>query len=188
MTADRNASPDGRPASMGTEPMLRAGANRQAAIGRDGVWGSEEAGDDAASWQPLTRAQAQALRSAQPQLSPWRVVRVQVMVGFGVALLAALLTQQAFYGWSALYGAAAVVVPAALMARGMTSRLSSMSPVASAVSFMFWEMVKIGVSVALLVLAPKLVQPLSWPALLAGLVVCMKVYWIALSWRGRSKR
>jgi hypothetical protein len=37
--------------------------------------------------------------------------------------------------------------------------LSSMSPGASAVSFMLWEMVKIGVSVAMLMLAPRLVQP-----------------------------
>ena len=90
-------------------------------------------------------------------------------------------------GWSALYGAATVVVPGALMARGMTSQLSSRSPGASAVSFMVWEMVKIGVSVAMLMLAPKLVQPLSWPALLVGLVLCMKVYWLALLWRGRPK-
>ena len=87
--------------------------------------------------------------------------------------------------WSMLYGAATVVVPGALMARGMTSRLSGMSPGTSAVSFMLWEMVKIAVSVAMLMLAPKLVQPLSWPALLAGLVLCMKVYWVALLWRGR---
>jgi ATP synthase protein I len=38
----------------------------------------------------------------------------------------------------------------------------------------------------MLALAPKLVQPLSWPALLVGLVLCMKVYWLALSWRGRK--
>jgi ATP synthase protein I len=50
---------------------------------------------------------------------------------------------------------------------------------------MLWEMVKIAVSVAMLWLAPTIVQPLSWPALLAGLVLCMKVYWIALLWRGR---
>jgi ATP synthase protein I len=37
------------------------------------------------------------------------------------------------------------------------------------------------------VLAPKLVQPLSWPALLVSLVVCMKVYWVALLWRGHKK-
>jgi ATP synthase protein I len=78
-----------------------------------------------------------------------------------------------------------VVVPGAPMARGMSSRLSSVSPGVSAVSFMLWEMVKIGVAVGMLMLAPRLVQPLSWPALLAGLVVCMKVYWVALLWRGR---
>jgi ATP synthase protein I len=102
-----------------------------------------------------------------------------------VALLAVLLTHQASVGWSVLYGAATVVLPAALMARGMTSALSRLNVGTSAFSFMLWEMVKIGVSVAMLALAPKLVQPLSWPALLVGLVLCMKVYWLALLWRGR---
>jgi ATP synthase protein I len=102
------------------------------------------------------------------------------------ALLAGLLTQRQEVAWSVLYGAATVVVPGALMARGMTSRLSSVSPAASAVSFMLWEMVKIAVSIAMLALAPKLVQPLVWPALLAGLVLGMKVYWVALLWRGRT--
>jgi ATP synthase protein I len=71
------------------------------------------------------------------------------------------------------------------MARGMTSRFSSMSPGNSAVSFMLWEVVKIGVSVVMLMLAPQILQPLSWPALLVTLVVCIKVYWFALLWRGR---
>ena len=91
------------------------------------------------------------------------------------------------WAWSLLYGAATGVVPGALMARGMTSRLSSMSPGGSAASFMLWEMVKIAVSIAMLMLAPRLVQPLSWPALLAGLVLCMKVYWLALLWRSPKK-
>jgi ATP synthase protein I len=134
----------------------------------------------------LTREQAQALRAADPPLSPWRVVGVQAAVGVAVALLALLLTGRQEVGWSALYGAATVVVPGALMARGMTSRLSSMNAGASAVSFMLWEAVKIAVSVAMLMLAPKLVQSLSWPALLVALVLCMKVYWLALLWRGRS--
>jgi len=85
-----------------------------------------------------------------------------------------------------LYGAGSVVLPGALMARGMTSQLSSMAPGVSAVSFMLWEFAKIGVSVAMLVLAPKLVSQLSWPALLVALMVCIKVYWVALSWRGRK--
>jgi ATP synthase protein I len=60
------------------------------------------------------------------------------------------------------------------------------SPGSSAVGFMVWEMVKIGVSVALLMAAPRVLQHLSWPALLVAMVVCMKVYWVALLWRGRS--
>jgi ATP synthase protein I len=136
-------------------------------------------------FKPLTREEAKALRGRQSSVSPWRVVGVQAVVGVLVALLAALIGEDPGVGWSALYGAAAVVVPGALMARGMTSPLGSMSPGLGAVSFMLWEFVKIAVSVAMLMLAPKLVQPLSWPALLVGLVVCMKVYWLALAWRGR---
>jgi len=137
------------------------------------------------NFKALTRDEAQALREKDPPLSPWRVVLVQVAVGVVAALLAALATGNSTVGWSALYGAATVVVPGALMARGMTSKFSSLSPGSSVVSFMLWEAVKIAVSVAMLALAPKVVQPLSWLALLAGLVLCMKVYWFALLWRGR---
>jgi ATP synthase protein I len=108
---------------------------------------------------------------------------VQAAVGGVVAALAWLLTQRMEVAWSSLYGTATVVLPGVLMARGMTSRLSGMSPVAGAAGFMVWEMVKIGVSVVMLMLANRIVQPLSWPALLVGLVICMKVYWVALLWR-----
>lgn len=157
---------------------------------RNDRWVDEEdeafRGGGSKAFKPLTREQAQALRAADPPLSPWRVVAVQAAVGVVVALLALLLTGRQEMGWSALYGAATVVVPGALMARGMTSRLSSMNAGAGAVSFMLWEAVKIAVSVAMLMLAPKLVQSLSWPALLVALVLCIKVYWLALLWRGRS--
>ncbi len=133
----------------------------------------------------LTAEEARALRAKNPSLSPWRVVAMQVVVGGVVAAFAWLLSGQPEMVWSALYGAATAVVPGALMARGMTRRASTLSLGASAVSVMVWSMVKIGVSIAMLMLAPKLVQPLSWPALLAALVLCMQVYWFALLWRGR---
>jgi ATP synthase protein I len=133
----------------------------------------------------LTRQEAQALRARHPSVSPWRVILVQAGVGAAAAAVAWLVTGEPPAALSALYGAAVAVVPGALMARGMTSRLSSMTPGTSAVSFMSWEATKIAVSVAMLVLAPKLVQPLSWPALLVALVLCIKVYWLALLWRGR---
>lgn len=140
------------------------------------------------AFRALTRDEAQALRASAPSVSPWRVIAVQAGVGVLVAVLLGLAFGGQEYGWSALYGAATVVLPGALLARGMTSRLSGMSPGVSAVSFMLWEMMKIGVAVLMLMLAPTLVQPLSWPALLAAMVLCMKVYWFALLWRGRSAK
>ena len=166
---------------MAIDRHLRTGTI-QAWDEEDGV-GSKKA----QAFKPLTAEEASALRAKEPPLSPWRVLAVQAAVGVVAALLAALVTQRTGVAWSVLYGAATVVVPGALMARGMTSKLSSMSPGNSAVSFMLWEMVKIAVSVAMLALAPRLVQPLVWPALLVGLVLCMKVYWLALLWRPRLK-
>lgn len=154
---------------------------------RTDPWDDPADGSEQQAVKPLTREEASALRQKQPPLSPWRVLMVQVAVGMGVALLTVLLTRRVELAWSVLYGAATVVLPGALLARGMTSRLSSVSPGVSAVSFMLWEMVKIAASIALLALAPTVVQPLSWPALLVGLVVCMKVYWWALLWRPSPK-
>ena len=121
-------------------------------------------------------------------MSPWRVIATQVVVGVVVALFGRLVTGRSEVGWSLLYGAATVVVPGALMARGMTSKLSSLNAGASAVSFMLWEFVKIAVSVGMLAAAGRIVQPLVWPALLLGLLVGMKVYWVALLWRHRGNK
>ena len=152
---------------------------------RSGAWDDRE---DEAPVRTLTRAEAQDLRERKPQVPAWWVVAAQAAVGLVVALLAGFVSDNPAVGVSALYGAAVVVVPGALMARGMSSRISSMSPGASAVSFMLWEMVKIAVSVLMLMLAPKIVQPLSWPALLGSLVVCMNVYLLALLWRRPEKK
>ena len=131
----------------------------------------------------LTRAEAEALQARQPTLSPWRVVGAQVALGALAAALAWLATGAWNVAASALYGAAVVAVPGALMARGATSPLSAISPLSSAVSLLGWGFVKLAVTVAMLVLAPRVVESLSWPVLLAVLVVCMQTYWLALLWR-----
>jgi ATP synthase protein I len=53
--------------------------------------------------------------------------------------------------------------------------------------FFLWEMVKIALTVSMLFAAPKLVPELSWPAMLVGLVVTMKMYWVALVFRPKRK-
>jgi len=153
-------------------------------LGAGAAWDDDDAADE--HFERLTPSQAAAFRARNPQVSPWRVIAVQAGVGGVVALLAWLLGGGREHAWSALYGAVTAVVPGALLARGMTSRLTSLSPAVSAVGVMVWEMVKIGATVALLIAAPQLVRPLSWPALLAGLAACLSVYWFALLWRGRK--
>ena len=140
--------------------------------------------DDTAGYAPLKRLthdEAQALMAnSSHSVSPWRVIAVQAAIGGLAALLAGLVSAEWGMFWSALYGAAVVVVPGALMARGMTRKPNSLSPGANADSVMLWSLVKMGVSIVMLMLAAKLVQPLSWPALLATMVLCMLVYWFAL--------
>jgi ATP synthase protein I len=139
--------------------------------------------DDDNAYRPLTRQQAEAFRDRHPQVSPWRVVAVQVTVGAVLVSLAWLLFDDGAVWVSALYGAAVVAVPGALMARGATSANARLSPMLGAFTFLSWAMVKIGFSVAMLLLAPRIVQSLSWPALLVAMVLCMQTYWLALLWR-----
>lgn len=144
--------------------------------------------DDEAREAPVrvwTREEAQALRAKSPPVSPWRVIRAQAWVAVGVSALAWGITGERSAGWSSLYGSAAVVVPGAMMAWGVTRRGASGLASARALQFLAWEMAKIALSVVMLVLAPGIVQPLSWPALLVAMVLCLKVYWLALRWRGR---
>ncbi|MGZ5274360.1 MAG: ATP synthase subunit I [Caldimonas sp.] len=143
--------------------------------------------DDEPPVRRLSRAEAEALRRREPALSPWHVVLAQVVVGVAVAALLRLVTGLDGVAVSALYGAAVVAVPGALMARGATSPLSTISPLTSTVSMLGWELVKIVVSVVMLAIAPRVVPGLSWPAMLATLALCMQTYWFALLWRGRTK-
>nr|WP_329723168.1 ATP synthase subunit I [Caldimonas sp.] len=139
---------------------------------------------DERPFKPLTRAEAETFRREHPPLSPWRVVAAQVVLGI-VAAAAAGLVAGKVGAVSALYGAAVVAVPGALMARGATSRLSSLSPAISAVSMLSWAFAKIALSIAMLVLAARIVPGVVWPALLASMVLCMQSYWFALLWRNR---
>lgn len=136
---------------------------------------------------PMTAEQARAWRQRNPMVSPWRVVGWQVMVGCTSTLLAWVLADRPAVAWSVAYGALAVVLPAALFARGLTGRVSSLNPGAAALGFFVWEMIKVALTVAMLFAAPRLVDALSWPAMLAGLVLTMKVYWVALAFRKRVR-
>ena len=141
--------------------------------------------DEELPFKQLTAQEASQLRERNPPVSIWWVVAGQAVVGLLVALAAWAATGRQNVGWSAGYGALAVVVPAAVFARGLTRRAWSRSAGGAAVRFMLWELVKLAMTAALLGAAPRLVPALSWPALLIGLMVAVKVYWVALAYSPR---
>ena len=129
---------------------------------------------------PLTAEQAAQLRRQMVQVSPWAIVAGQAGVGLLAAGVAGAWSGDVVIGLSLGYGALAVAVPAAVMARALSRGAGSW--------FLLWEMVKIGLTLALLVSAPVLVPGLSWLALLAGVVLATKMYWVALAWSRRPRR
>ncbi len=151
-------------------------------------WSDDKSVEDEPVFEPLTADQARRLREEHPPVSPWWVVAGQVVMGLVTAVAAWVFTGKPNVGWSAGYGALAVVIPAAIFARGLTGRFASLNAGTAAVGFMLWEMVKIALTVAMMMAAPGLVPGLSWPALLVGLVLALKVYWVALAFAPRKRK
>jgi ATP synthase protein I len=71
-------------------------------------------------------------------------------------------------------------MPAAFFIRGLARQQKAANAGSALVGFFVWEMVKIVLTVAMLLVAPRLIVQLNWLALLAGFVVTMKVYWMAM--------
>jgi len=136
--------------------------------------------DNEPAFTPLTAEQAQSLRERSPSVSPGWIVAAQVLVGLAAALVAWALSADRGVGLSVLYGSWAVALPAALFARAALRR--------TGVGLLVWELVKVGLTVALLGAAPKLVPGLNWLALLAGVILATKMYWVALARMRRPRR
>ena len=132
----------------------------------------------------LTANQARDLRvkfgKAGSLISPWQIIVGQLLAGAALAALAWLFTGKASVAVSVAYGALAVVVPAAVFARGLMSQFSSLNALTAGFGFFVWEMIKIVATVVLIAIAPKLVADLDWLAMLIGLIVTMKVVFVLL--------
>ncbi len=138
-------------------------------------------------FKPLSAEEAQEWRRRHPPLSVMRVVKWQLVVGAVLTLVVALVTQRTGWTWSVAYGALAVVIPAAFFARGLRVRLGAGQENLAMVRFFGLEIAKLVLTVVLLVIAPWVVPGLNWLALVLGLVVVMKTYWVALWLLTRSE-
>lgn len=131
----------------------------------------------------------QQWRAANPPLSPWPVVGVQAAVGLAAMVVAWLVSGgQVPLVWSVAYGALAAWLPAVLFARMVTRRMRRQANAGGALmALMVGEGIKIALTVALLLAAPKVLAQVHWLALLAGFVVTIKAAWMAL-WLQSARR
>jgi ATP synthase protein I len=165
---------------------LQSGGNTEVS----NAWVDEGVEDD---FKPLTQEEARQWRIRNPEVSVWRVVFWQAALCVLVGLAGWLYTKQAAV--SALLGGLSVLLPSAVMAYGLTSSglakaLAAMFPgmaKASLAGVLFWEGIKVLLVLAMLWSAPRLVSELNWLALVAGLVVVLKAYWLEFFLRSRSK-
>lgn len=82
---------------------------------------------------------------------------------------------------SVAWGSVAVVIPAVVFVRALSRQMRRTQPGSALMGLMVWELVKIALTVALLLVAPKVISNLSWFALVASFVVTMKMYWLAMA-------
>lgn len=130
--------------------------------------------------KPLTAQEAFVWRARQPVTSPWRVLGLQVLVGGLLVVLTAAISGRASLAASVAWGVVSVCVPAVVFARALSRQARSHKAGSALTSFFVWELVKIVLTVALLLVAPRVVAELNWLALVAGFVITMKVYWLAM--------
>jgi ATP synthase protein I len=111
------------------------------------------------------------------------VLALQVFVGILAAVLMGLIGGQLSWATSAAWGTLAVVLPAFVFVRAMSRQMRRTQSGSALFGFFVWELVKIILTVALLLVAPIVMSDLNWFALVAGFVVTIKVYWLAM-WLG----
>jgi ATP synthase protein I len=141
-------------------------------------------------FKPLTPEEAQAWRLRNPALSPWRIIGLQTGVGVLMVTLTWLWSGGSQWAASVAWGVVAVVIPAMVFVRALSRQIQFARPKSALAGLFFWELVKIVLTVALLLAAPKVITDLSWLALVASFVVTIKVYWLAmaLGWVQRKSK
>lgn len=118
-------------------------------------------------------------------MTVWQVLAAQALTGVFVALVWGVLSQSLNAVWSSLYGMLTVVLPSAVMARGVFGRRAGRG----VGGLLVWEIAKLGLTCAMLVLAPRWVPALNWAALLVTMLLCMKVIGVALLlWQRRERK
>lgn len=110
-------------------------------------------------------------------------IRKAVVLQWGVILAlagGAWLVAGQIAAWSLWCGGAAVALPNTALALWLLTRMQY-TGMTGAAAIMRGEVLKLGLTTAMLVVMAKQLRPeLSWPALLVGLVGALKAQWLSL--------
>jgi len=107
-----------------------------------------------------------------------KVIWAQIFTGCLSSLIWAFVDK---YAWgSALSGALVVTLPSIMMAYGLRLlRQPNKSTPFSLGRWIFWELMKLTLSIALMVITVRFVQNLHWLAYMTSLVLTLQMYWLA---------
>lgn len=146
--------------------------------------------DHELEFKPMTADEARAWRQKYSAIRPWRIIVLQAGVGGLMVLLTWLWMDEPQMAASAAWGVVAVVLPAMVFARALSRQMQWAQPRSALVGLFVWELVKVVLTVALLLVAPKVITDLSWLAMVASFVVTIKVHWLAmtLGWLQRKSK
>jgi ATP synthase protein I len=131
----------------------------------------------------LTAEAARSIEQSSPRISVRKLLHWQLVAIVVLAVLAWLVTGGQAACWSVVYGGLAVMLPAVLFMKGVDILRAAGSGDAGLmlVLFMLCEFGKLILAAVLLFLAPRLLgAQLDWIALLVGVIVTLKTYWVAL--------
>ena len=136
----------------------------------------------------LSSEEARQWRLRQ-QVSPaWHSIAWQIGIGLIASTVIGLVWQSVMLAQSVAFGVFAVVLPNTLLLRGMAGAGKHWGPEALLLRLLVWELVKLALTIAILYSADKVLGEMSWPALLAGLVVTMKANWLVLAFQQSANR
>ncbi|MDO4795925.1 MAG: ATP synthase subunit I [Brachymonas sp.] len=142
----------------------------------------EEEGQD----KPWSAEKAQAWRAATHTMSPWLPALMQALVAVLLLLGSWVTDVSQPVRLSLACGVAASLLPSLLCVSGYRITLWVLKDLPRGAQTLMglaaifcWELVKLLLSVALLLVAARMVRNLSWLAMLLAFVVVVKAYWLA---------
>jgi ATP synthase protein I len=150
------------------------------------AWPEDGVGEP--DYKPLTADEAQQWRQRQLRAAPLKVVGLQLLAVVLLSVAVGVVSGLPGWMWSVSYGGLCVVVPAlwfVLRQRRQAAFAERLGRDSNRLLRQFFvnEAIKVILTIAMLSMAPVVVLGLNWLVLLAGFVVVLKVYWLAVLFR-----